>query len=539
MPQGGGEGDAEGGGDTFATWVGWYAFEGATYPCNTLPGCYTCVNNDEATAENCLSSFDGWSFDEDGLEDPVECDDPYCDECAVGEETTGCTDWDWDDATWLYGTSQLISPWEISSYADSFDYWGGAYTFGIECEGDTTFPGFSLSGVCIPCDDASLGSDSASECEWDNFQGVLRTTECKDGYYELWIEDDGNYNSYYTCIECGEGAVSCDLDDDDETPIDLVCDTDNGYAYVDDDDACVSWLDDDEFATAGTWNSAGTTFTATECESGYYINADDVCTVCPTALTNAVECELDGSDVLATECDDGYYVDGDDECSACPDGASTCTSTTVSECFDGYYQTGANACSEFDAGDWPNCLQVYQDDQYGDPTGCDECEDGYGYDFWDNCVACEDNVLYCVVISDTETWAAECDDGYYLYNGGCVAYPEGCTDIYQTGPFRSKIACTECDDGYYLDWTTHACTTCGTGITKCDVQGGRAWPTECDSGYTLEAASYDTTTLTFTFPACSSGSDGGDGGESTTCSSAASLAFSSIAVVIALFVALF
>jgi len=187
-----------------------------------------------------------------------------------------------------------------------------------------------------------------------------------------------------------------------------------------------------------------------------------------------------------------------------------------------------------------NCVDVVTSS--GEPDWCNECAEGYGYDwYWWTCYACDDENAYdCLYTSaDVETWSWDCKDGYYLVSGWCYELPEGCIDYYQQNEFRTQIACTECDDGYYLDASTHFCSPCGTGIAKCDVQGYQPWPTECESGYTWEAASYDGTTFTITFPKCSSGSsDGGDTTE-TTCASAANLAFSSIAVVIALFVALF
>jgi len=83
------------------TGVGWYALDGATYPCNTFAGCQSCVNNEEPSVDNCFEIFDGWSYEDengDAGDAFVECADAYCTDCYSGTEDTWCSDWeDWSE----------------------------------------------------------------------------------------------------------------------------------------------------------------------------------------------------------------------------------------------------------------------------------------------------------------------------------------------------------------------------------------------------------------------------------------------------------
>lgn len=233
---------------------------------------------------------------------------------------------------WLWGTSKLIDAYEFSTYASSWEDYG-QYTMTLECDWPYAFPELNLAGWCLPCNDPSLGIEGSYECEWDAQQGFLKTTECDDGYAELWWNDpDYEYEYYYDCISCGEGALSCDLDEDTLEVSNPSCDTENGYEYVSDDDVCVSWLDEDEFATSGSWSDDGTEWTSDGCPDGYYIDDNDRCAACLDDIDNVITCSYDGTDVTADTCEEGYFADSTD-CTACSDNAIECDdATTATAC---------------------------------------------------------------------------------------------------------------------------------------------------------------------------------------------------------------
>lgn len=286
-------------------------------------------------------------------------------------------------------------------------YGGGSSLFGCtRCPEHATCPGASVVNgtATFTCDDGYKKNALGNGCE--------STAQCPNGQYLH------TYNGVTACKQCPANAT-CVNDI-------LTCKA--GYYKYTGQQSLFCCLNNATCDNTGNFS---------RCNDGYYGNATNGCTKCPT---NAI-CDANG----VTGCVDGYVLESG-ACTKCFVG-EVCTNGVFRGCAEGYYGSGRGTCKKCPA----NAICS--------TTAITSCVDGYILES-DACNKCLDSEV-C-----TNGAFVRCADGYYgSGRGSCKVCPTNgdCTG----GIFNG------CKSEYYgnLDAGCRACpanATCDGGETfKC------------------------------------------------------------------------
>lgn len=330
-------------------------------------------------------------------------------------------------------------------------YGGGSSLSGCtRCPEHATCPGASAVDrtATFTCDDGYKKNALGNGCESET------VTQCPDGSYLH------TYNGATACAPC-PGNATCVNDI-------LTCDA-GYYKYTGPQSRFSAYFCCLNNATCDD------TGNFSHCNTGYYGDATNGCTKCPT---NATECDGAGA---ATKCASGYLLHNG-ACLECTGGA-TCTGDDTMTCTDGYI------C---EINDDDNVVECYNCPDGADCVDCkfQSCKSGYYGSDETNCKICPANAI-C-----STTAITSCVDGYILESGACNKCLDGevCTNgafvrcaegYYGSGRGNCKVCpangdCTGgifngCKSEYYgnLDAGCRACpvnATCDGGATfKCDA----------------------------------------------------------------------
>lgn len=209
------------------------------------------------------------------------------------------------------------------------------------------------------------------------------------------------------------------------------------------------------------------------CPSGDYCDSTGACAECTTA--GCMHCSNGdaNSDGTCLECTDGHYMTDDGECMDCSlEGCAVClvaegvnTTFSCKQCADGYYSTFEDLCAVCDISDCATC-EI-------DGT-CGECEDGFAL-IDGACVACGDNCLDCT--GDTSS-CKRCADGYEVVtDGSCGQVDNDCgNNCFACG---AQGICKTCMNTYYKN-TDSECVAC---MDNCGSCSNADTCNECESGY--------------------------------------------------------
>lgn len=433
----------------------------------------------------CLTCSSQCASCEEKFDNCIRCTDDYLYLRSDGECTNSCSDG-------FYTTTEVLE-------TSSSDY---LIEFCFECDDSCS----KCSGSSTSCESCSVsyflyGSTCVSECPEDYYaflaSDLLETNECIKCSSSCSIGCSGPQKT--DCLECYSGCASCEGDKSTEC---LSCE--DGYLFYQSDDAlsigqclenCPSGYFSDTQAQsceechescAECKDSKETS--CTSCKIGYFLESTRECkeepecpSTCETCEENSetcTECIL-GYTLISGDCygcPDGEYLDGfacdscndacmtcsgpnTDDCTSCKTGTYLLNSTCVEDCGSGYFANNeSRECEEcssecFDCvGAADQCTSCLFSDVYlkiAIPASeeyfycLDSCRDGEIYQSSSkSCVTCEANCLEC----KSTTSCSECEDGFYLLDGGCYS---------------------NCPNGYYEKEKEKSCSKCRSNCLQC------------------------------------------------------------------------
>ncbi len=183
------------------------------------------------------------------------------------------------------------------------------------------------------------------------------------------------------------------------------------------------------------------------------------CRPCPpnclkcSSISNCTQClpcfELQGGQCLScslncqtcsngicTSCISGYYLDYQRLCQICPiTGTAICTINSLQSCLSNYWlDNNAANCIQCD----PNCQQC------SSTTKCAICLQGYFLQFNYTCSACQ---LQCLQCTDSISCQICLNSSLYFNTSSKLCILGGSSNCFT--PINSTN-CSICDDGYYL-----------------------------------------------------------------------------------------
>jgi hypothetical protein len=285
------------------------------------------------------------------------------------------------------------------------------------------------------------------------------------------------------CYECKENA--CDLDDCKCLPGYYES---NGQCTPCDDELC-NVCDETQSICSECIKHAQVAQGETDCscDLGFY-QAGRRCLECPYLAEScagpetAIVCkEFTKVDITPCECEDGYF-EWENKCIPCEDNlCKVCDGGVCSQC---------NNNAEKDLNGICQCKLGYHDkDESG---SCEECDS--------LCRECdpEEGCAKCKLNATLENDDCSCDNGYWEFQGQCIAFDPLCDEFGLEG----CTSCTEhagddptncvCERGYYENRSICSaceklCASC-TGIGQCDTcveyaTGGGVYPCECPNNY--------------------------------------------------------
>jgi len=157
----------------------------------------------------------------------------------------------------------------------------------------------------------------------------------------------------------------------------------------------------------------------TSCSNGYFVNAGNTCSDCPSAITGCLSCS---SNSVCTNCDtaNSFVLSG-----------SSCV------CDSGYTLSATSVCVACTA-TLPGCLTCTSQ------SACTSCDIGGNFE-----------------VNTTNSSACQCLPGYYLVSLSCVICPTtgtmlGCLEC------TSSSTCTACDASLHLILSSGNCI-CSSG----------------------------------------------------------------------------
>lgn len=351
-------------------------------------------------------------------------------------------------------------------------------------------PGYSTTAQdpqnCVPqCDDDPL-------CEVCDAPGIC--SQCQDGSYP---DETG------MCVDCLDpGCAQCDQEDG-------IChECEDNYNLDELTGECVA----DCSGIMNNCDECEVPSTCTECEEGYYLNEDGLCSLCSALCEtctlkeecqscktedpynallfgdscindcsvvqdHCVECiqSPDSHDeVDCTECDYGFYLSDDhSECLDCNDNCEICPSLDICPvCDPGYLEFPEESGNCI-----PDCtLYLNECTECSTPHNCTECsEETFPPVFLSSEINDCEQCLDPKCLSCDEDECNQCEEGWEVNPEDeldciveCQFIDPKCEECSVEG------VCDQCEDGTF--WNGVSCENCDSSCELCDAAGC----TECD-----------------------------------------------------------
>jgi len=478
-----------------------------SYPCSTCTPCNSaCDACSGGTSASCLSCPNGYYLSSN------QC--PACDSTCKTCETNSTNCLSCNSGQFLntasntcqtncpiqdYGDTDTNTCQPCSSICGSCS---GSSTTCITCNATA---GYYLSGTtCLLCNNicatCQTTSTNCTSCSGTYLQNNTCQSTCPTGYYE---------RSDYTCQLCDTSCSTCSAGGStncNSCPTgyylspsttggcmicDVTCNTCNTTSTT-----CLS-------CNSGTYLYSNTC--PTTCPNGYYKSISD--NTCKTCDTSCAECSAAGSSAC-TGCATGYYLTAENQCSVCS-GCASCvtTATNCLSCSGTTYLNGNTCVAICPNGEWPrssdntcqNCDSSCQTCvSPGTSTSCSTCNSG----FYISGTTCQNCSIVCSTCITNAITCLSCPSGSYLFGSNCISScPDG------NWPNTANKTCDSCDSSCLtcqFPGTSTSCLTCSIGLvingqcTSCttpckNCTGVSTNCTSCTGGYYLTSNQCETT----------------------------------------------
>ena len=306
--------------------------------------------------------------------------------------------------------------------------------------------------LCLPCDHKYYGQKGCGgNCDGSNY---------KDSRIVLCEEDGckkGFYNINGICQECSkiiDGCSICSINDEKNEQVSLkTCHEciSNEFRLNKDFNLCDRCSMNN--CLKCHFNENYTSTLCDECEEGYYVNNENICSKCKNVNIpngNCKVCSDNEEDINSkTYSCNQYYVLVGENCIKCPDNCPYCEYNEIKK-----------------------------------ETECIRCKENYIINANKKCTYCGENCEFCKLNENSEPICLFCNSKYFLTEGKCINCPNNCQKCKIAE--NNKIKCVSCNNKYAL--LNGECINCPTGCASCEYNKGydRIDCKECNYNYALD-----------------------------------------------------